>query len=595
MKTRLIVAVVGLAVLSAAVPVRGRESSNATRRVQTRAASTTEMGPEQARVLLDRYCVTCHNERVKAGSLVLESGVADVRRVGEHGALWEKAVRQLQARLMPPAGARRPDEATYQAFATWLTSELDAEAAAHPNPGRTPTFRRLNRTEYQNAIRDLLALDIDASEYVPSDDAAHGFDNIGGVVRLSSTLMESYLSAADKISRMALGALPSVVDKGQTYSAGGVQQHDRLEGMPLGTRGGVLVTHHFPHDGEYSFSISVRDMLYSGNTHTMELLIDGAVAHVFSVKIPGSVREDLAGLTNEENTLFVAQASVSAGPHEIAATFHRTSPALPEHQNKPFEVTGSPLFGGTAGPGGPAPTVSAITIGGPFNPTGPGETPSRQRILTCQPTTPAEEDTCAQAILTNLARRAFRRPDPDITALLSFYTESRQGGASFEVGIQKALWLLLASPEFLFRVEAAPLQVADGSGSGLYRLDGLELASRLSFFLWSSIPDDRLLDLAAQGRLTEPAVLADEVRRMLKDPRSEALTANFAGQWLELRKLASARPGAFYRLNFDESLRQGLQRETELFFDSIVRENRPITELLTADYTFLNERVCPAL
>ncbi len=574
MKVGILTLAIGLIVSPASMGLQARGQQKG--RVEPQTSSASGVEAVQARALLDKYCVTCHNQRTKAGSLVLES--VDVTRLGENGATWEKVVRKLRGRLMPPAGRPRPDDAIYAGFTTWLETELENYAAAHPEPGRTETFRRLNRTEYQNAIRDLLALDIDASTYVPADDAAFGFDNIGGVFKLSPTLMESYLSAADKISRMAMGALPTVIDEGQVYVIPArIQQHDRIEGLPLGTRGGALIRHFFPQNAEYSFTMDLSDE--NAGEHTMELTIDGAVVKAFALKgAPGSNN----GM--RETAVLTTRAPVSAGPHEVGVAFYANPPALPEYVMRPFQV-------GNAGPGGVMPTVQGVTIGGPFNPAGPGDTPSRRRILTCRPATPAQEPGCAKTILSTLARRAFRRPlaDADIKPLLAFYEQNWAQGNGFEGAIQATLWRLLATPEFLFRIEAAPPTAA--GGRGVYRISDVDLASRLSFFLWSSIPDDRLLDLAAQGRLKPPAVLAREVRRMLADPGSEALIRNFAGQWLQLRKLESSRPGADYGKNFDDSLRQGLRRETELFFDSIVREDRPVTELLTANYTFLNERV----
>ena len=549
-------------------------------------------GAADVRALLDQYCAACHNERIKAGSLVLTT--ADVTRIGEHAEMWEAVVRKVRGRLMPPAGRPRPDASTYEDFVLWLEAELDRFAAEHPNPGRTETFRRLNRTEYQNAIRDLLALDIDVAEFVPADDAAFGFDNIGGVFKLSSTLMERYLTAADKISRMAMGELPTVIDEGKVYSIpGSAQQHDRIAGLGLGTRGGTRVQHLFPQAAEYSFEILIDDQNFSGKSDTMELTIDGTPVEVFGVKSLGTLRESFFF---KPDNVYEVRVPVSAGPHEVGVAFYGSAPALPEYLLRPFHVTKpAHVAGANAGPGGAAPVVKTVTIGGPFNPAGPGDTPSRRRVLKCRPATPSAETGCAGKILSTLARRAYRRPvtEADVSPLLDFYADSRAKGDEFEAAIQTALWRLLASPEFLFHIEAAPpgISAADPDGPAAYSISDIELASRVSFFLWSSIPDDRLLDLAGQGKLSDPAVLAQEVRRMVVDPRSEALTTSFAGQWLHLRQLQSARPGGDYAKNFDATLKEGLRRETELFFDSIVREDRPATELLTAEYTFLNERL----
>ena len=583
MKAGFVALAVGLMVLSASMGLQARGA----------AAEASAAGAAEARALLDRYCVACHNERTKAGSLVLTS--ADVTRVGEDAVMWEKVVRKVRGRLMPPAGRRRPDAAAYEEFAVWLETELDNFAAAHPNPGRTETFHRLNRAEYQNAIRDLLALDLDVSGFVPADDAEFGFDNIGGVFRLSTGLVESYLTAAKRISRMAMGTAPSVLDTGRVYVVPRrIQQHERVEGLGLGTRGGTLVRHLFPQNAEYTFRIDMGNIAIMSEPHTMELTIDGAQIEVFTVERVGSPRDTL--IHGDKQINFNARVPVSAGPHEVGVAFYRLPPSVPESRLRPFQVAGTSNYRhGSGGPGGVAPIVKAVTIGGPFDPTGPGDTPSRRRILTCRPARPSEEAACAKTILSTLARRAYRRPvtEADVQPLLEFYEDRRAQGGGFDAGIERALRRLLVSPEFLFRMEAAPPAVAaaDRGEPTVYGISDLELASRLSFFLWSNIPDDRLLDLAAAGRLTDPAVLAQEVRRMVVDPRSKALTTNFAGQWLQLRSLESSRPGADYGKNFDDNLKQGLLRETELFFDNIVREDRPVPELLTADYTFLNERV----
>ena len=587
MRSTLLTITVGLMALSASLGLQARGPEELGALAEVSAAEAAE-----ARALLDQYCVACHNERTKAGSLVLTS--ADVTRIGEHAEMWETVVRKLRGRLMPPSGRPRPDAAAYEDFTVWLETELDDFAAAHPNPGRTETFRRVNRAEYQNAIRDLLALDIDVSDFVPADDAAFGFDNIGGVFRLSTGLVEAYVTAAKRISRMAMGTPPSVLDAGQVYFVPGrFQQHDRVEGLGLGTRGGMLVRHVFPQNAEYGFKIDMGHLAVSTESHTMELTIDGVQVREFTVDPEGSPRETL--IYGDKEVVFEARVPVSGGRHDIGVAFYRMPPSVPESIIRPFQIsTLRNSGGGNPGPGGAAPIVKAVTIAGPFDSTGPGDTASRRRILTCRPAAALEDAACARTILSTLARRAYRRPvtEADVQPLLDFYEDGRaQGG--FEAGIERALRRLLVSPGFLFRMEAAQPAVADAGDaeSTVYQISDLELASRLSFFLWSSIPDDRLLDLAAEGRLSDPAVLEQEVRRMVVDPRSVAVTKNFAGQWLQLRKLGASRPGAEYGKDFDDNLRQGLLRETELFFDSIVREDRPATQLLTADYTFLNERV----
>ena len=579
MRSNVLTITAGLMALSASVGLQAREPN------EPSAAA-------EARALLDQYCVACHNERAKAGSLVLTS--ADVTRIGEDAEMWETVVRKLRGRLMPPEGRPRPDPVAYEDFTVWLETELESFAIDHPNPGRTETFRRLNRAEYQNAIRDILALDIDVSDFVPADDAQFGFDNIGGVFRLSTGLVEAYVTAAKRISRMAMGTPPSVLDEGQVYPVPRlIQQHDRIEGLGLGTRGGTLVRHMFTQNAEYVFKIDMGHLAVSTESHTMELTIDGVQVGEFTVEPVGSPQKIL--IYGDKDIIFEARVLVSGGLHEVGVAFYRMPPSVPESIIRPFQVsTLRNSGGGHLGPGGAAPTVKAVTIAGPYDPNGPGDTQSRLRVLTCRPAAAAEEARCARTILSTLARRAYRRPitEADLQPLLDFYDDGRAEGG-FEAGIERALRRLLVSPNFLFRMEAVQAAVADagGNASPVYQVSDLELASRLSFFLWSSIPDDRLLDLAAEGRLSDPAVLAQEVRRLVVDPRSVALTKNFAGQWLQLRKLGASRPGSEYGKNFDANLKEGLLRETELFFDSIVREDRPVTQLLTADYTFLNERV----
>ena len=555
-------------------------------------------GAAPYRALLDRYCVTCHNERLVTGrggapsplvsqlrAIGLTLDTLDLDAVGERPEAWEKVVRKLRGGMMPPAGRPRPDEAGTLEFVTWLEGELDRAAAARPDPGRTAPLHRLNRAEYRNAVRDLLALEVDVDALLPADDSSYGFDNIGTALRMSQSLLERYLAAARTVSRRAIGSPPPAV-VGETYRlATDMQQHDRMDRLPFGTRGGALVTHLFPQQAEYDIQVELGRSRNVSVPHRLEITVDGEQVEAVTLA-PAAAGGAPNPYANASSV--TVRVPVPAGPHDVGVTFFRNPAMLVEQVRLPFQ---NPRRGGAAGP---IPIVSSVTITGPYNPQGAGETPSRARIFTCRPAhaTPDEETRCAARILSSLARLAYRRPvtDDDRATLLGFYADERAAGGSFEAGIELALRWLLASPDFLFRVEAAPPDLADAE---VYRISDLELASRLSFFLWSSIPDDELLRVAETGRLRDPAELQRQVRRMLADPRAGALTSNFAGQWLQLRNLAdpAVRPGDPYSLAFDESLRRGMIRETELFFDSLVRETRPELELLTAGYTFLNERL----
>lgn len=537
-----------------------------------------------ARTLIDRYCVTCHNPQTKAGDLILQG--LDTARVADDAETWEKVVRKLRGGLMPPPGARRPDEATYNTFLSTLQTSLDAAAAAHPNPGRSETVHRLNRIEYINSIRDLLAVEVDAPDLLPADDSSYGFDNIAGVLKMSPALMERYLAAAKVVSRSAVGSPPPALNTAIYRVPPETQQHDRLEPLPFGTRGGTLIRHVFPRDGEYDITFSVASYRGSSGPQTVEVTIDGA-------------RTRLVTVTTREQP--VARVAVAGGPHEVGVTFLRTPLDLVEHVREPFLNPDAPSGTG-GGPTGLLPAITSVAIAGPYNPAGPGDTPSRRRVFVCTPGNSSEEPSCARIILSTLARRAYRgnvTPE-NIRVLLDFYRNERSRGGSFDQGIELAIRRLLVSPEFLYRIEADPAvrrpmkastSARTTATSHVYRIPDLELASRLSFFLWSSIPDEELLDVATRGTLSNPAILEKQVRRMLADSRSEVLMRNFGGQWLQVRNMATVRPGETYSLAFDESLRQSMQRETELFLDSVMRENRGVMELLTADYTFLNERL----
>ena len=572
---------VSIAILSAvpgAVDAAGLQQDSADARSSTISSHAA---------LLEQYCVTCHTERLRSrGTVPLELQTVDLATVPAEAELWEKVIRKLRTGSMPPSGRPRPDSAAAEGFATWLETEIDRAAAAHPNPGRTEPLHRLNRTEYQNAIRDLLALDIDAAKLVPADDQSYGFDNIAGVLKVSPTLLERYMSAAREISRLAVGA-STMAPTGETFRiVSDLSQYQHRDGLPFGTRGGVSVPYNFPRDGEYDIKLELLD-LFSGapirEPHQLELSVDGAQVTIFNLT-PRDPEKDQGVAYNSGPDALEVRVSIKAGPRVVTATFIKKTDALAESLREPF-----------ARPHGEGdyllyqPHLGTVTITGPFNVTGVDETPARRRIFVCQPSNRAAEAPCARQILSTLARRAYRRPvaETDLDGLIGFYNEGRDSGG-FEAGIERALRALLVSPDFLFRVVSDPPGIAPGTP---YRLSDLTLASRISFFLWSSIPDDELLEVAALGRLHDPAVVEGQVRRMLADPRSEALAQNFAGQWLRLRNISGALPSDVIFPDFGESLREDFVRETELFFDSILREDRSVTELLTADYTFLNERL----
>jgi hypothetical protein len=559
-------------------------------------ASVVAVSPRQSpqaspatssRAVINQYCVGCHNERTKTANLALDA--LDVDRVTEHTETWEKVVRKLRARMMPPLGRPRPDEATFDAVVQHLETSLDRAAASNPNPGRTDTFRRLNRTEYQNAIRDLLAVQIDVSELLPGDDASHGFDNVS-VGELSPALLERYLTAAQKISRLAVGTPPAGPAASVTVLPVDFTQEEHIDGLPFGTRGGALVNHIFPVEGVYELQVRLmrnRNENVEGlsERHELELTIDGERIQVFTVEPKRSTPPGGVYYADEEaDTHLKTRVAVKAGPHAVAATFIRKTGALLETERQPYIAR----FNQDRHPR-TQPAVYSVSIGGPFDAAAAGDTPSRQKIFICKPVRTADEDGCAQKIISSLARRAYRRPvtNDDTRALIAFYREGRRG-SNFENGVEMALRAMLTSPEFLFRIERDPENVRAKTP---YRISDVELASRLAFFLWSSIPDDELLDLAARGRLRDPAELEKQVRRMLADPRSESLVSNFADQWLYLRNLPATNPDARLFPDYDDNLRQAFRRETQLFFESIAKENRSMIDLLDADYTFLNERL----
>lgn len=531
----------------------------------------------------------------------------DTGNVGQHAQTWEKVVRKLRVGAMPPLGMSRPDRATEDSLAGFIEASLDRAAAASPNPGQ-PVLHRLNRTEYGNAIRDLLDLDVDVSDLLPTDDASFGFDNVASVLGVSPALLERYLLASAKISRLAVGE-PNIDPIVDTYRVrGDLTQNEHLEGLPLGTRGGVLIKHDFPLDGEYVIKVkllkSTVDLLFGNNAQDqlLEIAINGQRVQTLSInpkQAPPSpltadktkVKQDgfdpaaatkLSMSQPKDNV--EARIHVNAGPQTVSVAFVQNSYGPPQDLMEPIERS-------TFDPSDPKglPHVLSVAISGPFHPTGPGDTPSRRKIFICRPAGDKDELPCAKKIISTLARHAYRRPvnDTDMETLLSFYQQGRNKG-NFESGIAMALRRILSDPQFVYRFERDPANVAPDTP---YRVSDLELASRLSFFLWSSIPDDELLDVAAKGKLHEHATLEREVRRMLGDPRSESLVTNFADQWLYLRNLRGVVPDVETFPNFDDNLRDAFKRETELFFGSIIHEDRSVIDLLNANYTFLNERL----
>ncbi len=558
---------IGLA-LAARSPVAAARSPLPGAQVSAAAASP---GPGE---VLNQYCVTCHNDRLKTAGFVIDpAGLADV---GAGAETWEKVVRKLRATSMPPAGAPRPDATTYHAVASFLEAELDRASAARPLLGRLPLVHRLSRTEYENAIRDLLALgtlptEVSVDFLLPADNISSGFDNIAELLFVSPSTMERYLDAARKISRLAVGdpAMPALVN---IHRLGAEHpQDERVEELPFGTRGGLAVRSEFPADGTYLVKVELASM--PREPHQIEVTVDGARVEVASVGgDTGSGRRGGAPPPLE----FPLQ--LKAGPKLLGVAFLQRTDARDEATLRPRMRSR-----------GTQPAIATVTISGPHAVTAPGDSPSRRRIFVCRPSSAADELSCATRILSTLARRAYRRPatELDVRDLLPFYEAGRAEGG-FDGGIQRALERLLVSAQFLFRIERPPAGIGAGA---TYAIGDLDLASRLSFFLWSSIPDDELLQAAEAGTLREPLVLEAQVRRMLADPRSESLVTNFASQWLYLRDLDAKRPDELLFPDFDETLRQALHRETELFLGSVFREDRSVLELLTADYTFLNERL----
>jgi mono/diheme cytochrome c family protein len=587
--------------VSAAIAMRGLAVIDAAGQQQPHS------DPPIERTVLDKYCVACHNDRLKTGNLSLEG--LDVRNVPARADVWERVVRKLKGRAMPPAGRPRPDASTYDALVGYFEGALDGDAIAHPNPGRPSTVHRLNRFEYVNAIRDLLAvnvedIDVNGPPMLPADDAGFGFDNIGDALSISPLLLERYLAAARKISRFAIGDL-AVGSIAATYTVSAdLEQPARMsEDLPFGSRGGTAIRHTFPVDGEYVIEVRMQRNLHGNikgiaERDQLEIRIDGVWVGAFA--LGGERRGKTRGIISSENNGDPAdfvqdeyertadndlhvRVAAKAGSHVVAVYFVGRSPS--GEGVRLGRSTGYAQATDKSGQMG----VGAVTIAGPESVVGRGDTPSRRRIFVCRPTLPRDEGACARTILTTLARRAYRRAPAaaEIDTLMEFYASGRREG-SFDDGVQDALERLLVDPNFLLRIERDPPGIAPGTP---YRLSDLSLASRLSFFLWSSIPDDELTEVAARGGLKDPPTLERQVRRMLADPRAESLVTNFAGQWLWLRNAKQHRPNRDIYFDFDDNLREAFVREAELFVGSIMREDRSILDLISAEYTFLNERL----
>ncbi len=562
----------GLAILTLAYPVTAAPEPQPT-------GGATQSPVSSQQELLDDYCVRCHNDRRLVGGLSLDR--VDPTNASADAEVWEKVLRKLQARSMPPVGAPRPDETAYVNLVASLETGLDRAATSRPDPGRPASFHRLNRTEYQHAIRDLLALDVDVTTWLPGDDAAYGFDNNAGVLSMSPALLDAYLSAASKVSRLAIGDLTAGADVTAYRFSKALLQEARHNELPFGSRGGGVARHYFPLDGEYVVKLDLAGP--RSQSERIEIRLDGVKVG----DVSSEARPSLLGPVETE-----VRITAAAGSHTVGVVFLKRMLAPEGRFPAYFPWANSAVFATTTGASQYL-HVDGIEITGPFSATGTGDTPSRRRILSCRPTPGddnAETESCAREILGTLARRAYRRPATadDLDTLLPFYRQGRDQGGDFEAGIRVALTRLLVDPDFLYRTEVDP---PNGSPGAPYQLSDLELASRLSFFLWSSIPDDELLTLAEQGQLTNTEVFDQQVRRMLADERASALVTNFAAQWLFLRNLRMVSPDSFQFPEWDDDLREAMARETELFLDSQRRENRPLGELLTANYTFVNERL----
>ena len=569
-------------------------------------SQSLQSGGELMQATLQQFCIACHNDSLQSGNLSFQK--IDLTQVSGHGAVPERLLAQLRSGRMPPVGMPRPDHDTYTSLITWLETEIDKLAAANPNPGRTDTFHRLNRSEYANAVRDLLSLEVNVEELLPADDIdAYGFDNMTEVLNVSPALMESYLSAARKTARISIGESP-LAPIAETYEVPILlNQADRMsEDLPFGSRGGLAVRHYFPADGDYDLAITLHRNYVNyvrglGSSHELEVRLDGKLVQTFTfggeepdvLQAPASYAGNQFGDSEWEEYMLFADSNLrlqfpaTAGPHVVGVSFVRkfTEPeGVLQPPQSVFAAAVNEMRDGDA-------AVERMEITGPYRSTPARNTPSRRAIFTCQPAndTGRAQEACAYGILASLAQRAYRRPvdDAEVNMLMNFYRAGLSDG-TFDDGIQLALERLLISPDFLFRVERDPVNIEPDTN---YRLTSIELASRLSFFLWSSIPDNELLDTAKNGTLQNPQVLEQQTQRMLADPRSKALVQNFAGQWLYLRNLRSLVPDAVEFPEFDENLRDAFRQESELFFESLIRENRSVTDLLGNGYTFMNERL----
>ncbi len=560
---------------------------------QPPAPTRPNAGSPNHQQVVTKYCAGCHNQRATtsatATGVVLDN--ADLTHIGDGAAMWEKVIKKLRAGAMPPAGMPRPDDATMNSLVSFLETTLDRRATEHPNPGRHLPHR-LNRAEYENAIRDLLALDVDASTLLPPDDSVDGFDNNADSLGVSPSLLERYLSAAAKISAVAVGD-PSISASSETYRIrGDASQTGQNDDLPPGTRGGLMALHTFPLDGEYLIKVklleinlgSIRGLEYENQ---LEVTVDGERVLLAPVGGPEDYTQSSLNATNVVNSLaerLQVRVKVKAGQRQVGAAFLQKPASQGGNRLQPF-LRSTLIATDHTG----LPHVENFTVSGPFNPTGVSDTPTRRRLFTCTPAKPQDERACAEKIVSTLARRAYRRPvaAADLSSLMKFYDAGHKE-KGFDRGIEMALRAVLVSPKFIFRIERDPAGVKPGTP---YRVSELELASRLSFFLWSSIPDDELLDAATRGRLRKGDELDRQVRRMLADPKSQALVSNFAGQWLHIRNLRNTTPDKNDFPDFDDNLRQAFEQELDLFVGSIIAEDRSVLDLMTADYTFVNERL----
>jgi mono/diheme cytochrome c family protein len=541
------------------------------------------------RAMLDKYCVTCHNQRMKTGALALD--VLDLAQLSERAEVWEKVVRKLRTASMPPVGRPRPDKALSESVTSWLEAELDRAALEHPDPGRS-TLHRLNRVEYRNAIRDLLALDIDPASLLPTDNPAYGFDNNADALSLSPVLTERYLDASAKISQMALARIRGSSSPETFFVPTDRNQGSRFnEDLPWGSRGGLAIRYYFPVDGDYLFELRLNEggagggiMGLTAEPHQLDVSLDRARIWTSTVGGPETAKQRGEDRTERILDGLRFRVPVKAGSHLVQVYFIQKTSAFLEDLFDPY-LRRDPYRAGNGEPG-----ISSLTITVPDALDAPiNDSPTRRRLFVCRPASAADEAPCARKIIATLARRAYRRPvtDEDLRIPLARYRDGASGG-SFESGLELAVRSILVSPKFLFRFESQPVSAVPSTA---YRVADVDLASRLSFFIWSSIPDDELLNVAEKKTLHNPVVLDQQVRRMIADPRSDALVSNFAGQWLQTRNVSGFRPSPELLFHFDDNLRQAFERETELFFDSIIRENRSVLGLLDADYTFLNERL----